>query len=107
MWRNGRRPRLKILWGNPRAGSSPAIRTIPTVARPLTSNAPIAAALASAQLIQHDGCAVRYVPAVRRRNLANVITGQIYSGRVAVAYVQGSAQRRQRLVITQGYEHPA
>ena len=77
------------------------------MAGPLTSSAPIAAALASPQLIQHDAHAVRYVPAVRRRNLANVITGQIYSGRVAVAYVQGSAQRRQRLVITQGYEHPA
>ena len=36
-----------------------------------------------------------------------MIAGQRFSGRVAVAYVQGSAQKRQRLVITQGFQHPA
>lgn len=37
----------------------------------------------------------------------NLASGQNFSGRVAVVHVQGSAQRRQRLCASPGFQHPA
>jgi hypothetical protein len=58
-----------------------------------TKEAEIAAELAHRGVIQHYRRAVGLVPAVRRTNLANAITGQIYSSQAAVAYAQGSAPK--------------